>query len=153
KSIVRATESRPDADKTASWCRRAPWWCHRACVLWLVALSVVHLLVGCRPLEPITDSPVQRAHLPEVPQLFQERGLARATVSRDRRGRVALQGTYNNMREVDLAFSIAQTVVGPRWVSPVFPEDIEVPEWKACFERLLAGDPCHQACSEFPSVS
>jgi uncharacterized caspase-like protein len=57
------------------------------------------------------------------------------------------------MREVDLVFSIAQTVVGPRWVSPVIPEDIEVPEWKACFEHLLAADPCHQACSEFPSVS
>jgi hypothetical protein len=119
----------------------------------LVALGVVRLLVGCRPLEPVADSPVQRADLQEIRRRLQAQGLARATVGRDRRGRVELQGEYNNMREVELAFSIAQGVVTPEWVSPVTPEQIKVPEWKACFERLLAADPCNQACLKFPSAS
>src|SRR5437867_2431034 len=92
KPAVRTTGSRPDADKTAPRRCRAPWWGHRAFVMVLVALGLVRLLVGCMPLEPVEDSPVQRADLQEIRKQLQAQGLTRATVVRDRRGRVELQG-------------------------------------------------------------
>jgi Caspase domain len=69
-------------------------------------------------------------------------GLTRAEVALDTRGRVELQGAYENEREVDRAFSLAQTVVGVRWVSPVTPERIRVRAWMSCLESLFAGRQC-----------
>ena len=41
-------------------------------------------------------------------------------------------------KQVDLAFSLAQTVVGVRWVSPVTPDNIKVKEWEKRMGSLFS---------------
>lgn len=101
-------------------------------------ISAVLLLMGlisaCVSLESqvqtANNSPVQASHLTEVNALFQKNGLKDGAASLDKYGRIMLKGSYANEKEVDKAFSIAQTVVGPKWVSPVTPEYIKVKNWE-----------------------
>lgn len=51
-------------------------------------------------------------------------GLSRAEVVQGSDGRVTLQGSYRDRAEVLTAFSIAQQVVGVKWVAPTTPENI-----------------------------
>jgi len=83
------------------------------------------------------DSPVKSSHLEMIEALFAENGLKEASVSFDRTGRVELKGSYEDMRGVNLAFSLAQTVVGVKWVSPVTPENIKVKEWEKKLSSLF----------------
>jgi len=87
-------------------------------------------------------SPVTNAHLNHINALLKTDGIRGAWVQRDRIGRVELQGEFGNEREVDRAFSLAQTVVGVRWVSPVTPQRIKVKEWEECLSNLLSGGRC-----------
>jgi len=50
---------------------------------------------------------------------------ARAVLGRD--SRVELVGEYQNRSEVQIAFSVAQSVVGVKWVAPTTPENIKYP--------------------------
>ena len=52
-------------------------------------------------------------------------------------GRVQLKGEYENEDEVDLALSLAQTVVGVRRVSPVTPQNIKNKAWEKRFSNLF----------------
>jgi hypothetical protein len=108
------------------------------------ALALLVLLVagesGAQP--AVARSPVTRVHLEQITQLFQTNGIRAGRAALDRQGRVELQGQFENDREVDLAFSLAQTVVGVRWVSPVTPENIKVKAWEDCLSRILAGESC-----------
>lgn len=54
-------------------------------------------------------------------------GLAEARIGQGADGRVTLAGSYRNRAEVLTAFSIAQQVVGVRWVAPTTPENIRYP--------------------------
>ena len=99
------------------------------------------------------QSPVGEAHLQEVNHLFRASGVSEGYVTRDRQGRVELQGTYRDEQEVDKAFSLAQTVVGVRWVSPVTPQRIKVKEWEKCLARLLSNEPCGSSPAPSPSVT
>lgn len=72
-----------------------------------------------------------------IESLFAENGLNDASVSFDRSGRVELKGSYKDMKDVNLAFSLAQTVVGVKWVSPVVPENIKVKEWEKKLSSLF----------------
>jgi hypothetical protein len=90
-------------------------------------------------------SPVQAEHLQQIHGLFRASGLTQARVAFDQRGRVELQGVYEDERAVDRAFSLAQTVVGVQWVSPVTPERIKVRAWMSCLENLFAGRQCGSA--------
>lgn len=83
------------------------------------------------------DTPVKTAHLNMIESLFLENGLKKAHVELDNGGRVELRGSYHNEKEVNLAFSLAQTVVGVKWVSPVKPENIEVPGWAEDLSRVF----------------
>jgi uncharacterized caspase-like protein len=65
---------------------------------------------------------------------------------------VELQGEYDSDREVDLAFSLAQTVVGVRWVSPITPEHVRVKAWEDCVSRILAGEPCGPGITPPPAA-
>jgi len=53
--------------------------------------------------------------------------LAKAVVEQGPDGRLTLSGEYLNRAEVLTAFSIAQQVVGVRWVAPTTPEKIKYP--------------------------
>lgn len=72
-----------------------------------------------------------------IESLFSKNGLKEASVGLDRYGRVELRGSYRDSKEVDLAFSLAQTVVGVKWVSPVTPENIKVKEWEKKLSDLF----------------
>lgn len=81
--------------------------------------------------------PVQAQHVERIEQLFARNELPQAQVALDESGRVVLKGAYQDRKQVDLAFSLAQTVVGARWVSPVVPEDIKVKEWEKALSSFF----------------
>lgn len=58
-------------------------------------------------------------------------GLTQAQVEQGADGRITLAGSYRDRAEVLTAFSIAQQVVGVKWVAPTTPERIQYPFGKA----------------------
>lgn len=101
-------------------------------VLWALAASVALAQTAAMP------SPVTPGHLAEVRAQFARAGIAGGDVAFDSLGRIELRGAYADEREVDRAFSLAQTVVGVRWVSPVTPENIKVKEWERRIGSLFS---------------
>lgn len=75
-------------------------------------------------------TPVTATHIEEINNAFKQFGLANGYVALDQHGRLQLKGGYEDEKQVDTAFSLAQTVVGVKWVSPVTPENIKVKEWE-----------------------
>ena len=63
--------------------------------------------------------------LDEVRQRLRAANLASADVKLDIYGRLELVGRYKDRAEVQTAFSIAQGVVGVKWVAPTTPQSIE----------------------------
>ncbi len=84
------------------------------------------------------QSLVTDRHLSQINDLFKKNHVAKGYAVLDRYGRVELKGEYADEDEVDRAFSIAQTIVGIRWVSPVTPEDIKVKTWEKRFGDLFS---------------
>jgi uncharacterized caspase-like protein len=76
-------------------------------------------------------------HISYINDLFKKNGIANGYVELDQYGRLKLNGVYEDEMEVDKAFSIAQSVVGVRWVSPVTPENIKVKEWEKQLSKLM----------------
>lgn len=85
----------------------------------------------------VAAGPVETSHIRNIQELFSRNGLKEAGAGLDESGRVVLKGAYQDRREVDLAFSLAQTVVGAKWVSPVVPENIRVKEWEKALSQLF----------------
>lgn len=83
------------------------------------------------------SSPVTASHLIMIESLFRDNRLDHAGVALDQAGRVLLRGQYRDNREVSLAFSLAQSVVGVKWTSPVTPEQIKVREWAQNLSKLF----------------
>jgi len=102
----------------------------KVCRFLIPFLFVLLLVCATCNADPQYDpSPVTKSHLLMITSLFSENGLSEASVKLDRYGRVELSGGYKDKREVEIAFSLAQSVAGVRWVSPVIPENIKVKEW------------------------
>ena len=89
---------------------------------------------------PVHHFADQRVHIQQINRLFQMNRITGGFVVRDARGRVLLEGEYLEERQVDQGFSLAQTVVGVRWVSPVTPHKIKVKQWESCLSRLFSGE-------------
>lgn len=96
--------------------------------LW--TLFALFFIVVIAPGPVLSSSPVTDSHISQVNQLFLRNGVPKGFVVLDQHGRIQLKGEYSDEQEVDRAFSLAQTVVGPKWVSPVTPENIKVKEWE-----------------------
>lgn len=77
-------------------------------------------------------------HVRHVNKLFKEKRIKNGYVEFDRYGRLRLSGEYEDENEVDRAFAIAQSVVGPKWVSPITPENIKVREWQKAISSRIA---------------
>lgn len=107
-----------------------------------LALALLAVMVTGESIAQTGASPVTPAHVAQVNQLFQANGIRAGSATIDRRGRLELQGQFETDREVDAAFSLAQTVVGVRWVSPVTPQHVKVKTWEDCLSRIMAGEPC-----------
>lgn len=101
----------------------------------LFLVLLVAFVVCAAPLAPAEQSPVTDSHVDRINSIFRQNGIRAGSVVLDMYGRLELKGEYADEQEVDKAFSLAQTVVGVRWVSPVTPENIKVKEW----ERRLGG--------------
>ncbi|NWF98601.1 MAG: caspase family protein [Nitrospirae bacterium] len=84
------------------------------------------------------QSPVTNQHIEQINNLLQRNNVPRGYAVLDRFGRIELKGEYEDEDEVDRAFSIAQTVVGIKWVSPVTPENIRVKTWEKRFADLFS---------------
>jgi hypothetical protein len=108
-----------------------------------VRLALAALLVAPLPVLALNPgvqsapSPVEAGHLRSIEKQFARNGLSEARVGLDDLGRIVLQGNYKHRKEVELAFSLAQTVVGVKWVSPVVPENIRVKEWEQALSKLF----------------
>ena len=110
-----------------AWCMPRVRFAFRVCVLAMLPwLSVLGQEV---------QSLVTAQHLAAINNSFVRNGISAGRVENDPYGRVVLKGEYADEQEVDRAFSLAQVVVGARWVSPVTPEGIRVKAW----ERRLGG--------------
>jgi uncharacterized caspase-like protein len=88
----------------------------------------------CCPVHADTDSPVQQSHVEMINSLFAKNGLQNAFVRIDKYGRIELVGNYKDSQEVEFAFSLAQSVAGVRWVSPVTPENVKLKKWGNVFK-------------------
>jgi uncharacterized caspase-like protein len=81
---------------------------------------------------------VTDAHIQQINQQFAQKGVPNGFVALDSYGRLELKGDYEDEMQVDRAFSIAQSVVGVKWVSPVTPENIKVKEWERRLGSLFS---------------
>jgi len=84
-----------------------------------------------------SDADLVRPYISKINKLFTENNISKGHVELDSHGRVQLKGEYEDENQVDLAFSLAQTQVGIKWVSPVTPENIKVKEWEKRFSNLF----------------
>jgi uncharacterized caspase-like protein len=82
-------------------------------------------------------SPVTDAHLAKINGLFKASGIKAGLVGRNQLGKVELRGQFQDEEEVDRAFSLAQTIVGVRWVSFFTPQDIEHKRWERGISDLF----------------
>lgn len=105
----------------------------------ITAVFLISIVIG--PFQGIEikaeDSPVTNSHISRINDLFRQNNVPKGFVVLDRYGRLELKGEYSDEREVDRAFSLAQTVVGIKWVSPVTPEEIKVKAWEKSFSDLF----------------
>ncbi len=109
--------------------RRIPLLCLVVAFLWAIVLP------AAGQVEP---SPVTSQHLQIINSAFARNGVPNGRVEFDAYGRIELKGDYADEPEVDRAFSLAQVVVGAKWVSPVTPENIHVKTWEKRFGNLFA---------------
>ncbi|MCU0554739.1 MAG: caspase family protein [Syntrophales bacterium] len=104
-----------------------------------VAITLIVLaMAALAPGAVMAQSAVTDAHIQQVNQLFAQNGLPNGRVVLDSHGRLELKGDYEDEIQVDRAFSLAQTVVGVKWVSPVTPENIKVKEWEKKLGSLFS---------------
>lgn len=103
-----------------------------SCITLLLSLILPHICFSEMGASPVTNS-----HLIMIDSLFRDNGLKDATVKLDRFGRTQLGGSYKDSREVSLAVSLAQSVVGVKWTSPVTPENVKVREWAENLSALF----------------
>jgi len=103
-------------------------------LIWLI-VAMTALLPGAVTAQTtaVTDS-----HIQQINGLFAQNGVGGGFVVLDSYGRIELKGQYEDEIQVDRAFSLAQTVVGVKWVSPVTPEDIKVKEWEKRLGSLFS---------------
>jgi len=81
---------------------------------------------------------VNDSHIQQINGLFVQNGVGGGLVVLDSYGRIELKGQYEDEIQVDRAFSLAQTVVGVKWVSPVTPENIKVKTWEKKLGSLFS---------------
>jgi hypothetical protein len=106
----------------------------------MICLVIVTAFIACvQPrLLDAQQTLVTEQHLLAIGNSFAQSSITKGRVALDRYGRVELKGEYYDGKEVDRAFSLAQTVVGVKWVSPVTPENIKVKEWERALGNLFS---------------
>ena len=120
-------------------------------------LSVIALGLGIGvfgrpvPAQQPPSSPVTPEHIRQINATLKRDGITGGSVGYEGpSGRIELKGVYENEGQVDRAFSIAQSVVGVHWVSPVTPQQIKVKAWEECLARIFSGEGCGPAGGPVP---
>jgi uncharacterized caspase-like protein len=108
----------------------------------VMKIILMGLIVAVMALVPgavmAQSTSVTDAHIQQINQQFAQKGVPNGYVALDSYGRLELKGDYEDELQVDRAFSIAQTVVGVKWVSPVTPENIKVKAWEKKLGSLFS---------------
>src|SRR5450830_526211 len=108
------------------------------------AVLAMLLLGGCAANQLPGYQPVYYSYEvpPELMQKiavkFKQHGLNNAVVVRDQVGRVRLAGSYQDELEVERAFVIAQSVVGLKTTSPIYPDNIKQRHWEKDAQQASA---------------
>lgn len=110
----------------------------KRCKLLVFVLTCLFLLAVSGGRAYAQASPVTDGHLNAINNSFKQNRVANGFAELDSYGRVQLKGGYEDDRQVDLAFSLAQQVVGVKWVSPVTPDNIKVKEWEKRIGSLFS---------------
>lgn len=103
----------------------------------LIVLIISSIFLSGTIAQSAEETIITPSHVDYINKLFKEKGIRNGYVEIDKYGRLKLMGEYEDEAEVDRAFITAQSVVGPRWVSPVTPENIKVQEWEKSFSKLM----------------
>jgi len=104
-----------------------------------ILIGVIFIVMALGPGAVMAQSTsVTDAHIQQINQQFAQKGVPNGFVALDSYGRLELKGDYEDEMQVDRAFSIAQSVVGVKWVSPVTPENIKVKEWERRLGSLFS---------------
>jgi len=107
-----------------------------------VPYTLIWLIVAMTTLVPgvvmAQTTSVNDSHIQQINGLFVQNGVGGGLVVLDSYGRIELKGQYEDEIQVDRAFSLAQTVVGVKWVSPVTPENIKVKTWEKKLGSLFS---------------
>jgi len=107
-----------------------------------ISSTLVFLIVTVMALVPgavmAQSTSVTDSHIQQINGLFVQNGVGGGLVVLDSYGRIELKGQYEDEIQVDRAFSLAQTVVGVKWVSPVTPENIKVKTWEKKLGSLFS---------------
>lgn len=106
-------------------------------VLFIFCIAAAMLFLGSTFIFS-EKSPVTDDHITKINKLFKQNSVPNGYAALDTYGRIELMGEYSDEKEVDRAFSLAQTVVGVKWVSPVTPENIKVKEWERRMTSLFS---------------
>jgi uncharacterized caspase-like protein len=105
-------------------------------------ITLMGLIIAVMALAPgavmAQSTSVTDAHIQQINQQLAQNGVPSGYVALDSYGRLELKGSYEDEMQVDRAFSIAQTVVGVKWVSPVTPENIKVKAWEKKLGSLFS---------------
>ncbi|MFN3479967.1 MAG: caspase domain-containing protein [Thermodesulfovibrionales bacterium] len=103
----------------------------------LIFLNLIIFLFIFANFSSYADTILNESHIEYINNLFKNNGISNGYVELDQYGRLKLKGSYEDEAEVDKAFSIAQSVVGIKWVSPVTPENIKVKEWEKQLSKII----------------
>jgi uncharacterized caspase-like protein len=104
-----------------------------------ILIGLIFIVMALGPGAVMAQSTsVTDAHIQQINQQFAQKGVPNGFVALDSYGRLELKGDYEDEMQVDRAFSIAQSVVGVKWVSPVTPENIKVKEWERRLGSLFS---------------
>lgn len=110
----------------------------------LIPAFLLMLLVGCTATmhpdyqKTYFKQQVSSQQIDEVMRRFGSQGLTDAKITIDTLGKIRLAGSYENEKDVALAFSIARDVVGENAVSNVRPDSIKQKDWEVSASKGIA---------------
>jgi uncharacterized caspase-like protein len=114
----------------------------------LTLRKLVSTIVGCallhQPIVYAQQAVIDNTVLQLIRDRFVGNNLLNANVALGADGRVELSGSYRDRAEVQVAFSLAQSVVGVRRVAPTVPQQIEYISGNdsVCKFQAAMGIPC-----------
>jgi len=96
------------------------------------ALALGLAWIACSHAGPTIDDVVK------IRARFAAEGMQQASIEPEVDGRLRLTGQYKDRTQVQLAFNLAQQIVGVRWIAPTTPENVRYPGTEGMRAGILA---------------